>query len=131
MNVVSVAIDAAWLLLAAYGLRVQLQAIGFARRNWRVARMLPMNGVLVMAQARLRSNTARLSIICTNAAIGVVAMITTLAVNGPPAHYPAWVIAINTLIALGFTCNEVVMVVIARLEVGAHRHLVEHALEPM
>lgn len=127
MNVEAVAIDAAWLLMAAYGLRIQTIALTFAWRNWKVARVLPLNHVLVMAHARLRSNAARLSIICVNALIGVVAIVAAL-IGLPPRPEPTWVLIVNLIIAIGFTGNEMVMLAIAQLEVNAHRKLVRSGI---
>lgn len=123
MNILSVAIDAAWLAMATYGLYIQSQALSYARRNWRVAKRLPLTHVLVMAHARLRSNAARLSIICVNALIGVAALAIALSGSSVANHQPAWVFIINLAIALGFTGNEVTMITIAQLEVSAHRRL--------
>lgn len=129
MNAVTVAIDCAWLVLAAYGMRIQWLALRYARSNWSVAKHLPLNGVLVLAHARLRSNAARLSIIFVNAAIGIIALLLALTAGVPVRPEPVWAAVVQIFIAVGFTVNEIVMVLIARLEVGAHRRLVKHGTD--
>lgn len=128
MNVVSVALDSAWLLMAGYGLHVQWLALKFSRRNWSVAKFMPLSGVLVMAHARLRSNVARMSVIVTNALIGIVAMALAIVGHSSATSGPLWVAIVNFAIGIGFIANELVMILIARLEVAAHRKLVKHGL---
>lgn len=110
-----------WIAIGLCASFVQFWAWEYARRAWLIARPFGENSnVLVMAHARLRSNTVRMfGAIPVNLLIGVLSLFHTITA---PTILPF----ISLLVAFGFIGNEIAMIWVATLEVHAHRKLREN-----
>jgi hypothetical protein len=108
-----VIIDYVWIAIAIYGIFIQAAALGYARDNFRVAHAF-VDGVLVMARARLQTNWVRMSAVSLNFAIGVASLV---------SPHPRHILLISAIIAFVFVANEVAFCWVATVEVRAHRQL--------
>lgn len=104
-----------WLAEGLLAFLIQYVSLRYAHGTWTIAKRTQLDAVMVMAQARLRSNWVRLSIITVNILIGV----TSLLGQSSAQRVPITILGI--LIASGFILNELAMTAVAWMEVRSLR----------
>ena len=96
-----------WIAEGLLAFLIQFVSLKYATGTWAIAKRTQLDSVMVMAQARLRSNWVRLSIITVNILIGVASLL------GATSSSRAPLTILGVLIAFGFILNELAMTLLA------------------
>ena len=114
-----------WTALAIYGIYIQSKAWDYAHQSFKVAKPFgDFNSIMVMAHARYRSNTVRMSVVLVNFLIGIITLAQILFLHVQMSSPNGALTILGYVVAFGFVVNEIALLVVATLEVRAHKRLV-------